>query len=154
MRKRWLFVPLVVGLMFIGVTGGAVLAQDSGGEGDGADAESPRATFASRVASILGLEAATVQDAFQQAKSELKDETIQRKLDRQVEQGRITREQADEYLEWYRSRPEGLDRAIGPRGSAHRGGFGRRGGGRSHGMFHRGFSSAAPVAPTPEGVSF
>ena len=156
MRKRWLFIPLIVGLMLIGATGGAVLAQASGSEGDVADTEAPKASFASRLASILGLglDEVTVEAAIQQAKSELKLEAIQRKLDAQVAQGRITQEQADAYLDWYQSRPEGLDRSLGPRGLGHHGGFGRRGGARSHGMFHRGFSLAAPLEPTPEGTSF
>jgi hypothetical protein len=69
------------------------------------------------------------------------DERIQAKLDAQVEAGRITQEQAYEYIEWYQSRPDngiGIDqgnRAGGQgffkRGRGSRGGFGHHGGVRS-----------------------
>jgi hypothetical protein len=55
--------------------------------GDGAEGGSPLQSFASRVAVILGLDEAQVQDAFSQAAGELQDERLQLKLDRLVENG-------------------------------------------------------------------
>jgi hypothetical protein len=66
------------------------------------------------------------------------DERLQAKLGAQVEAGRITQEQADEYIEWYQLRPDDSI-GIGPgsrfgghgsfkRGRGFRGGFGHRGG--------------------------
>ena len=83
MKRRWLFIPLLVGALAIGITGGAILANGTGTEGD-----SPLKSFASRVAVILGLDESQVQDAFDQAATEMQDEALQQKLDRQVEQSR------------------------------------------------------------------
>ena len=49
MKRRWLFVPIIVGLLALGITVGGVLAQGGGGEDGIAQ------TFAGRVAAILGL---------------------------------------------------------------------------------------------------
>ncbi len=139
MTKRWLFVTLLVAVLAAGIAGGAVLAN-----GDGTEGNSPMESFVSRVATILGLEDAVVQDAFQQAARETRSEALQRKLDRLVDQGRLTLEQADEYKEWYQSRPEGpaLGRSFGNRRHGFFGGrmFGGRG---RHGM---GFYNGLPPA--------
>jgi hypothetical protein len=63
--------------------------------------------IASRVAAKLGLDEAQVKDAFNQAVREMEDEALQQKLDRMVERGRVSQEQADEYRQWYLSRPDG-----------------------------------------------
>ena len=75
-------------------------------QGDGAEGGSPLQSFASRVAVILGLDETQVQDAFSQAAGELQVDRLQLKLDRLVENGRLTQEEADEYKEWYLSRPD------------------------------------------------
>ena len=75
------------------------------------------------------MDTAIVDDAIKQAREELRDEAIPKKLDALVEKGRLTQEQADEYLNWIQSRPEGLP-AIGKRF------FGKKGhhrGWKSHG---------------------
>ena len=102
MKKRWL-VALLVGVLALSITGGAVLAQDNG-----TGTDTPLKSFASRVATILGLEETQVQDALKQAATEMQDEALQRKLDKLVEKEKLTQEQADDYKEWYDSRPEGM----------------------------------------------
>ena len=141
MKKRWFVVTLVVGVLALGVTGGDVLAQDTGEERD-----SPVEKLTSRVVAILGLDEFQVQDAFDQARREMRDEPIQLKLDRMVESGRLTQEQADAYRDWYMSRPEGLCPGFklgGIRGH----GFHRGGMMGEHGM---GFWNQMPHAPAPE----
>ena len=124
MRKRWMITSFLVGLLTVGVAGGAVLASE---HEDG----SPITGFAARVAAILGIDQSQVEDAFQQAQKEMADERLQATLDAQVEAGRLTQKQADEYTEWYQSRPDdGI--GIGP--------MGRSGG---HGFFKRGRDSQA-----------
>ena len=140
-KKRWLLLSVVVGLLTVGITAGAVLAH--GGSGDG---ESKLDSFASRVASILGLEESQVQDAFTQAKEEAREAKqaaqearLQDKLNQMAEEGSITQEQADQYMEWVRSKPEGMPPLRGIRGFSGQGlsgehGFGgRMFGGRSFG---------------------
>ena len=109
-KRRWLYAFLLTGLLVIGITGGAVLAHGGGENGD-----SPVKSFASRVAGILGLDESQVQDAFKQARAEVQDEALQAKLDKMVEKGRLTQEEADEYKEWYDSRPDTLTPGFGGR---------------------------------------
>ena len=133
LKKRWLVATVVVAVMAIGVTGGAALAQEQGDP----EAKSPLQSLASRVASILGLDEQVVKDALDQARRELHDEAVERKLAQLVEKGRLTQEQADEYLQWYRSRPE-FTPGFGRRGlqgpGFHKGRARFRGGARG---FHR-----------------
>ena len=83
--------------------------------------------FAARVADILGLDETTVQDAIDQARAEMQEEALQAKLDRLVENGHMTQEQADEYKTWIESKPEGLSpKMFGGFGKKHHR-FGGRG---------------------------
>ena len=127
--RRWLYALILTGLLVIGITGGTVLAHGGGENGD-----SPIESFASRVAGILGLglTEAQVQDAFDQARTEMQDEALQAKLDQLVENGRLSQEQADEYKGWYDSRPETLTQGFGGRKFHFGRGFGGRG--FHHGM--------------------
>lgn len=144
MKKHWLLVPILVGVLALGITGGIALAQ-GGGTGDA----SPWSSFTSRVAAILGLDEAKVQDAFDQAARDMQDEALRERLDNQVEQGRLSQEQADEYYEWYQSRPEGLLSPGLPFGGFRGPWFDRGGmwgGLRGHGKW---FNHGAPATPTP-----
>ena len=147
-RNRLVVVAAVMALV-VGLGGGAVMAQES--ESDGG---SPIQSFVSRVAGILGLGEQEVQDAFDQAAREMHDEALQQKLAYLVEEGKITQEQADEYAEWYESRPESLGPRFGGRGFGGRHGHGW-GGPRLRG-FHKGFpapSGETEGAPAPDGTS-
>ena len=97
---------LVVGLaaaivVVLGLAGGTVLAQS-------ADEDGEKKTFAERVAEILGLESDTVEDALNQAKSEMQDERTDAWLEDAVEAEKITQEEADSYSDWLDDRPEGV----------------------------------------------
>jgi len=145
MKKRWLFVTLLVGALAIGITGGTVLAQ-----GSAASVDSPFKSFAARVAAILGVDEAKVQDAMKQAGKQMQDEAMQKKLDNMVAQGRITQEQADQMKKWYQSRPD----VLSPGGPM--GGFGGRGFHRGHMFGGRGWHGMGPnhgVAPIPTPTS-
>lgn len=109
------------------------------GEGNSASAtfeeqSTPGQTFISKVANILGLPEEQVADAFKQARQEMQDEALQNWLQKLVDEGKITQEEADEYLEWWQSRPD-ID--LGPgKGFQLRGGcgHGHRGGGMGRGL--------------------
>lgn len=135
MRRRWLLVPVVLGLLALGITAGTLLAQNGG-------SDLTTKTFAGRVAAILELEESKVQDAFTQASLEVHEERLQNKLDRLVEEGEITQEEADKYLEWFKSRPEGIMQRGHFGGHNRAGSFGgyRFGSRGAHGM---GFFSKA-----------
>ena len=101
--KVWLMAAAALVTLLVGVGAGAVLAQESE-TGD----SSPVKSFVSRVAEILGLEEDTVKDAFTQARQEMMDDGVERKLDALVESGKLTQEQADEIQEWYDSKPDSI----------------------------------------------
>ena len=120
MRKRWVIVSVVMAALAIAITGGAIMAQDE-------DEDSSK-TFAGRVAEILGLGDDTVADAMKQAKEDMRDEAVKAKLDALVEDGKMTQEDADAYLEWLESRPD-----VDFGGGFGRGSHGKRGFGKKHG---------------------
>jgi hypothetical protein len=83
---------------------------------------SPYDTFVSKVADKLGLDEDTVATAMKEARQEMMDEALAERLQKAVDEGRITQEQADQISEWMKSRPEALDElggfgpGFGPRG--------------------------------------
>lgn len=102
MKRKWLMIPLVTGILAAGLTGASVLAHNSDEEG-----ASPKETVADKVAEILGLDQQTVKDALQEATKEVRSERLQHRLDHMVEAGRLTEDQSQAYLEWVDARPEG-----------------------------------------------
>jgi len=126
MRKLRISILLVMSVVAVAVIGFSIaLAQGNGG------GDSNASKLANKVAEILGLDTAVVDDAIKQAREELRDEAIQKKLNALVENGRLTQEQADESLNWIQSRPDGIP-AMGKHF------FGKRGhhkGWKRHGGF-------------------
>jgi hypothetical protein len=62
-----------------------------------------------RVADILDIPEEDLINAFRQAQQEMKQEAFIRALDKAVEKGLITREEADEIKEWRDNNPKALD---------------------------------------------
>ena len=140
--KSWVVAAVVLAVLVIGVGGGVVIAQENETGGS-----SPIQSLISRVAGILGLDEQQVQDAFDQAATEMRDEALDNKLTALVESGRITQEQADDYKQWYESRPDSLGPKLGGPGfgfHGHRHGRGWAGAG--FGGFHK----WGPASPTEE----
>ncbi len=102
MKRKWLMVPLVTGILAAGITGATVLAHNDDGE-----QQSPKDAVAAKVAVILGIDEQSVKDALTEATQELRSERVQHRLDDAVEAGRMTQAEAGAYLEWYEARPEG-----------------------------------------------
>lgn len=111
-KKHWIIGLVALLALAMGVGGGTALAQEQQVEG----AKPVRGVIA-RVAAILGLEEQQVQDAFNQARQEMRDEVFEQRigerLDALLASGRITREQADELREWYAARPDSFRLAEG-----------------------------------------
>lgn len=108
--KKFIIAAVLATVVLVGGTGGAILAQN-GNEGE----NQPQARYAAlldRVCAIYEENTGTtidpqaLQDAFVQAKSEMQTEALQNRLQYRVEQGQITDEQADQYLEWWQSKPD------------------------------------------------
>ena len=115
--KRKIVLLVAVGALALGLTAGVVLAQGNGGRNTMRIV--PSTTFSDRVAEILGLDGEVVEDAFAQAQRGQEDELYRGRLDRMVEGGRITQEEADERYSWFQSRP---DTVVAEYGHGKRGG--------------------------------
>ena len=83
MRKRKWFIPMVLSIVLIGGIAGGVMvaADDSSGSVD---------------------QEGQLADRHQ----ELREEALESKLQNLVEDGKLTQEEADQYLEWWQSRPD------------------------------------------------
>ena len=96
-RKKFIIAVVVGAVALAGSIGGLAFAQTENG-----DDTQPRTMF-DRVAEILVDEGVNVtseqlKDAFAQAQSDTQTEALQNRLQYMVGQGKITQEQADEYL--------------------------------------------------------
>jgi hypothetical protein len=113
--KKFIVAVVLVGVILVGSIGRmAVLANDSG---DDSQAETRCGALLDRVCEIyeeqtgVAIDQEILKDAFVQAWDEMKSEALQNYLDKLVEEGVITQEEADEYLEWWQAKP---DTKIGP----------------------------------------
>jgi len=52
------------------------------------------------------MDSGQLKDALDQARSEMQDEALESRLQNLVDEGKITQEEADQYLEWWQSRPD------------------------------------------------
>ena len=126
MKKLRIIIPLSIAVVAVAIISFSI-AFAQGNEGGDSNA----GKLATKVAEILGLDTAVVDRAIKQAREELRDEAVQNKLNALVENGKLTQEQADEYLNWIQSKPEGIP-AIGKQS------FGKKGhhkGWKGHGRF-------------------
>jgi len=65
-----------------------------------------------RVAGILGIPEEDLIDAFGQARQEMREGVFLDALDKAIEEGIITQEEADEIEEWWEQKPEALDQDL------------------------------------------
>jgi len=136
-KKLIVGVVLAAALLF-GSLGGVALAADNEDDSQpgalfGALWDKVCAIYEEKTGDTLDQEA--LKDSFVQARSEMRAEALQNRLQSLVDEGQITQEQADEYLEWQQSRPD-VPVQFGFRGH---GGFRGMGGMRGFG---------APCVPT------
>jgi len=110
--KKFILIVVLVALVVVGSTAGVVLAQARNG-GDSqtgvtlaTDNVSQPKTLLARVAAILGIDQKKVEDAFAQAQREMRDEALNSYLQKLVDEGKITQEQADQYKKWWQARPD------------------------------------------------
>ena len=119
-------------LLVTGLVGSQVFAQSGANTATSANTtvEDPQKVLADKVAAILGLDAATVENALTQAQKEIQSEALDSHLKQLVEAGTITQAQADAYKAWLESKSDvnipGLD---GGMSFGHGGGMKGPGGG-------------------------
>jgi hypothetical protein len=130
--NRFLLVGLLIATVLFGSIGGIALAADSE---DDSQPEARHEALLDRVLEIyegktgVAIDKAALEDAFIQAHAEMRTEAMESHLQSLVDQGQITRAEADEHLEWWQARPD-VPAGFGPRGH---GGFPGMGGLRGFG---------------------
>ena len=96
MKKKWIFIPMVVVLTTVSLDSGVVFAQQD------SNVKKIKQTLTGRVAIILGLEEKVVQDAFDQARKQIEDERIaeiEASIQKKLDGGDITKDEADKWRE-------------------------------------------------------
>lgn len=139
-KRKWLIPTVVASVLLIGgIVGGVVVAaSDSSSSTEEQSEPADRCqAFLDRACAIyeentgVAIDSEQLRDALNQARKEMQDEALASWLQNLVDNGKITQEQADQYLEWWQSRPDielpGLggrrhgdgmmwDSGLGPRG--------------------------------------
>ena len=106
--KKFVIIGTLIAVAVLASTTGAVLAAEDETE----DTETQCEAMLERVCEIyeentgVAINADDLQDAFTQANSERRDAALQSYLEELVEEGTITQEEADEYLEWWQQKPD------------------------------------------------
>ena len=117
MRKRKWFVPVVVVLSVLligGITGGIVAAasDDSSNAEDQTQLVDRYQVLLDRACAIyekntgVAIDSEQLKDALKQARQEMRDEALENWLQNLADNGEISQEEADQYLEWWQSRPD------------------------------------------------
>jgi uncharacterized membrane protein len=115
MRKRKWFIPVVLSIVLIGGIAGGVMvaADDSSSNVDQQSELSDRhQALLDRACAIyqentgVAIDPEQLKDALNQARSELQEEALESRLQNLVEDGKMTQEEANQYLEWWQSRPD------------------------------------------------
>ncbi|MFO8143725.1 MAG: hypothetical protein R6T78_03505 [Dehalococcoidales bacterium] len=103
-KKKKFVIPLVAALAVTGLVAGSAFAQE-----EESDVPPLEETFVQKLAEKLGIEESEMEAAVAEVKNEMMNETIARRLEKAVDNGNMTEEQADELLEWWQDRPD-----VGP----------------------------------------
>jgi len=133
MRKRKWFIPatLLSILLIGGIVGGVVAAAE-----DGSGSSEDQSQMINRYQALLdracaiyeektgvALDSEQLKDALNQARAEMQDEALRSRLQKLVEEGKLTQEEADHFLAWWQSRPDIKLPLPGLGGHVHRGGM-------------------------------
>ena len=108
-RRKKFIVAVLAAVVLVGSITGVVLAADNG---EDTGAETKCGALLDRVCEIYeentgaAIDSEALKDALAQAQSEMRTEALQNHLQNLVEQGQITQDEADQYLSWWKSRPD------------------------------------------------
>jgi hypothetical protein len=115
MRKHKWFIPVVLSIVLMGGIVGGVLvaADDSASNVDQQSQPSGRyQALLDRACAIyqentgVAIDSEELKDALDQAQDELQQEALESRLQNLVNEDKMTQEEADQYLEWWQSRPD------------------------------------------------
>jgi uncharacterized membrane protein len=132
-KRKWFIPVVVVSVLLIGgIVGGVVVAAGSDSSinnGEQSQTTDRYQALLDRACAIyeektgVAIDSEQLKDALGQARSEIRDEALESWLQNLVDKGKITQEEADQYLEWWQSRPDiGLP-LPGLGGHGHEGGM-------------------------------
>ena len=127
LNKKLIIIAVSVAVLLVGSIAGVVLAA---GNGDDNQSKAQGEDLLAKVCTIyqqktgVAIDETALKDAFAQAESEMQAAREQARLQDLVTQGKITQDQAEQYLKWWQSRPN-LPAGFGFGGP---GGFPGRGG--------------------------
>jgi hypothetical protein len=134
--KKFIIIAVLAVVVLAGSIGGVALAQ-SGNE-DNSQPPAQHQALLDKVCAIYeentgtAINSEELQKAFDQARSEMRDEALNNFLQGLVDKGKMTQEQADQFKAWLESRPEvNVPLAPGCPGLGMHRGFGEWGGGFS-----------------------
>jgi len=108
--KKFILIAVLSAVVLVGSIGGVVFAQTE--NGDDSQPEARHEAMLDRVCEIYeantgtAIDSQALSDAFAEARSEMQTERMDSRLQKAVEEGRITQEQADQYKEWCQSKPD------------------------------------------------
>ena len=126
--KKSIVAVALATVVLVGVVGGAVLAQN-GNEGEN-QPQAQHTALLDRVCAIYEentgntIDSQQLKDAFAQARSEMREEAMQNRLQRLIDQGQITQDEAGQFKEWQESRPD-VPVGFGFKGRGRLGGWGQ-----------------------------
>jgi len=109
--KNFIIIAVLAVVVLVGSIAGVALAADNADE-DTSPPEAQQVVLLDRVCEIyeentgVAIDPQELKDAFAQARSEMWDKALHSRLQKLVEQGKITQAQADQYEEWWQSRPD------------------------------------------------
>ena len=127
--KKVILMGLLAIALLAGSTAGIAFAQTE--NGDESQCVDRRAELMDRVSEIyeentgVPLDTEQLKEAFAQARGEMASQAMESRLQSLVDEGTITQEEADEYLEWLEARPDTVLPGLKGRGFGP-GGFGGR----------------------------
>jgi len=109
-RKKFIIITVTVAAVVAGCLAGVVFANPE--NGDASQPEPKYGALLDRVCEIyeentgVTIDSQQLGDAFAQAQREIRDEALESRLQELVDEGKITQDEADQYLEWWQSRPD------------------------------------------------
>ena len=106
MSKKVKVLISIVAAALLLTMGGVTMVMAEAEEETAPPAQASRQGLLERVADILEIDREALIDAFKQAQQEIRGEAFINRLNQAVAGGRITQEQADEIMEWWRLRPD------------------------------------------------
>ena len=117
-RLKWLVMAVLLPILLVGgIAGGVVAAADdtsnnTGDQSQTADSTDRYQALLDRVCAIyqentgVAIDPQQLKEAFDQAMKDEQDKAMESWLQNLVDEGKITQEEADQYLEWWQAKPD------------------------------------------------